>query len=97
MYGNKDSAEFVPSGSFIDLSGESSNLQDLTWIGDGTMEVTFRKNGARYRYYNCPPSLWEFLMSGSTTKDGTKHHSIGAAFHQYVIKMSDIHPYEKIT
>ena len=69
MYGNKDSAEFVPAGSFIDLSEHSSNLSTLTWNGDGTIDVLFQ-SGGEYRYFNCPPSLWDMIMGGSTTKDG---------------------------
>jgi hypothetical protein len=91
-----NNSNFVPAGSFIDLSEYSSNLKTLTWNGDGSIDVTFKKSKAVYRYYHCPPSLWEFLLKGKETQDKHDKFSIGAAFHQEVIQKSDIYPYERI-
>ena len=87
---------FVPAGSFIDLTDYSSNLKTLTWNGDGTIDVTFKKSNVVYRYFHCPPSLWEFLLKGKETQDKHDQFSIGAAFHQEVIQKSDIYPFQRL-
>ncbi len=88
---------FAPAGSFIDLSEYSSNLKTLTWNGDGSIDVTFKKKPkVTYRYHHCPPALWEFLLKGKETQDKHDQFSIGAAFHQEVIQKSDIYPFEKL-
>ncbi len=89
--------DFVPAGSFIDLSDYSSNLRTLTWNGDGTMDVQFKRNKAIYRYHHVPPALWVFLLKGKETQDKHDKFSIGAAFHQEVISKPDIYPYERIS
>ena len=88
--------DFAPAGSFIDLSGHSSNLRTLTWNGDGSMDVQFKRNKAIYRYYHVSPALWTFLLQGKETQDKHDKFSIGAAFHQEVISKPDLYPYERI-
>ena len=86
-----------PSGSFINLSEYSSNLNTLTWNGDGTMDVTFQKMPDRvYRYHECPDNLWHYLLGGAERQDKTDNYSIGAAFHQEVISKSDLYPVRRI-
>jgi len=88
----------VPSGSFINLSEYSSNLNTLTWNGDGSMDVTFQKRPhVIYRYYNCPSNLWHYLLGGKERKDSSDNYSIGAAFHQEILSKPDLYPFERIT
>lgn len=99
---------FPPAGSFIDLSDYSSNLRTLT-LGDGllecstcgsgtgTIDVTFKKSNAVYRYYHIPPTLWNFLLRGKKIMDDVEEFSIGRAFHLEVIKKADIYHYERIS
>lgn len=94
---NADNIPLPQSGSFIDLSDYSSNLDTLTYNGDGTMDVTFKKNKKfAYRYHHVSPALWVFLLRGRETMDKTDKFSIGAAFHQEVIQKPDLYPFEKV-
>lgn len=86
----------VPAGSFIDLSDEQSSLIDtITLLGDGTMDVVFRSTpDTTYTYYNIPPAVWSRVLQGAPAKDGTLW-SIGAAFHKYVVKKPQLYPFTK--
>jgi len=99
--------QFVPSGSFIDLSDCSTNLGTLTTGSGllpcatcgrmtGTIDVQFKKTGAIYRYYHIPPTLWEYILAGKGNMDKHDNFSIGMAFHLEVIKKSDIYHYERL-
>lgn len=86
----------VPSGSFIDLSDEQSSLIDtITLMGDGTMDVVFKKRpDITYTYQDVPPAVWDRVLQGSPAKDGTMW-SIGAAFHKYVVRKPQLYPFTK--
>jgi len=82
--------EWAPqSGSVI--SFESSNFKNITWNGDGTIDVEFRK-GAVYRYSGVPPALW-MAVEDAAAKSGA---SLGKALRNELILKSDIYPYERI-
>lgn len=88
----------VPAGSFLDLREDQSSLIDtITLVGDGTMDVVFRSTPAvTYTYHNIPPAVWDRVLQGSPAKDG-KLWSVGAAFHKYVVKKPNLYPFTKRT
>jgi hypothetical protein len=77
------------SGSVIAF--ESSNFKQITWNGDGTIDVEYHK-GAVYRYSGVPPVLW-MAVERAAAKSGA---SLGKALREELILKSDIYPYERI-
>ena len=94
-----DEQGFVPSGSYVDLTHESSNLDEMWYftppdVPNPELHVKF-KSGIRYRYFGVVPPLWNAILQGKLDKKGNKT-SVGASFHHHVVSKPDIHPYERI-
>ena len=104
--------EFIPSGSYVDLTNESGNLGEMWYLysdpwgpldpvlpvnhGGMVLVVHFQKGGY-YAYGGVVPPLWEFILDGKTAKGDGRPFSIGAAFHEEVIRKKDLYPYVRLS
>jgi hypothetical protein len=84
-----DEQGYIQAGSVVRF--ESSNFKEAVWHGNSTMDVEFH-SGWKYRYYGCPPVLWEHIQKVSRLTGA----SLGKALYNELIAKKDIYPYERI-
>ena len=85
-----DTGIFLEAGSTIKF--ESTNFKEITHNGDGTMDVTYRKTGAVYRYHGVPPTLFHYIKK--QVDRGSK--TLGQELYNELIAKPDIYPFERI-
>jgi len=85
----------MASLGFKEVDIDSTVALSLEHDGRDKLRVNFR-SGTVYEYANVDTSLFEYILGGSMTNDGSKSGSVGAALNQEVLNDEKNHPFIRI-
>jgi hypothetical protein len=80
---------------FKEVEIDSSVALSLEHDGSDKLRVNFR-NGRVYEYANVDTELFNYILGGSMTNDGSKSGSVGAALNQEVLNDEKNHPFVRV-
>ena len=85
----------MASLGFKEVDIDSTVALSLEHDGSDKLRVNFR-SGRVYEYANVDTELFNYILGGSMTNDGSKSGSVGAALNQEVLNDEKNHPFVRI-